>query len=737
MPITSADDLGSRYPPPRPSRLERWRQKIARLGFDPNWRPPNGARSLLRPEYEHEFDLLKAWINSAKAAVRQIEDGDEPTPPTEFNIPQSHFRDEAVALMPWFTGGVYEKEPQPVAFVSPLAPRREQPGGHAVDVEWFLTHAPDDIDPGIAQELQDGIDLGADLDCSVSCDFHHPSFWNDPACREKSLEALKEEAAAGCFLDLGEVPMLPLRCNPRFTVDQGVKADGVTRKLRAIVNLSWRLSVEGASVNDLIDLLDSLHELKLTSGVRFGRDVGILAEIAQAVVLIKRDMANAFRQMPISPFDWWMQCAISGRGVEVDTRMIMGAKSSVHKFQRIHEFIVRTFRKYLAEFDDSHPPTSDPALCRHLADRSTALGPEQGKRTSSTHPYVDDACHATSNDIVTLSSSYGCLKVGSSVERGRVHEYIIDKTYEEAGIAMAGGEKAEFKYDVMESLGVEVDLRSKTLRYPPRKIPALKTAISEVLAVPKGGNIKRKKIEKLVGKEKWVAHVALEIDRFLASAYAAANAKPAVIGVGDRLRSDQQEILAALDNLPEVPLVPASAFPPPESEQSLVIFQDASTSTGYGGWFIWDSILFYVADAWPSAVRQAFLDGRWSISPAEAWAELLMLFLASQVASEATAVTDFTDNESTRSAARKGRSSSDAMRPIAEGIAAFSGQTGRVVRTLRVTTLENKLADALSRGEEEAAAKAALALGIPAQRLFAPTHLLDMLPTSPDPDAAV
>ena len=250
---------------------------------------------------------------------------------------------------------------------------------------------------------------------------------------------------------------------------------------------------------------------------------------------------------------------------------------------------------------------------------------------------------------------------------------------------MAGGEKAEFKYDVMESLGVEVDLRSKSLRYPPRKIPALKAAISEILAVPKGGTIKRKKIEKLVGKEKWVAHVALEIDRFLASAYAAANAKPTVIGVGDRLRSDQQMIRDALDNLPEVPLVPASAFPPPESEGSLIVFQDASTSTGYGGWFIWKSILFYVADAWPSAVRQAFTDGRWSISPAEAWAELLMLSLASQVAAEATAVTDFTDNESTRSAARKGRSSSDAMRPIAEGIAAFSGQKGRVVRTPRVT----------------------------------------------------
>lgn len=443
-------------------------------------------------------------------------------------------------------------------------------------------------------------------------------------------------------------------------------------------------------------------------------------------------MANAFRQMPISPFDWWKQCAVSGRGVEVDTRMVMGAKSSVHKFQRIHEFIVRAFRKYLTAFDNSHPPTSDPGLRRNLAERAAALGPAQGNRISTTHPYVDDACHAVSNDVVTLTEQLGDLPADSKIERGRAHEHIIDRTYADAGVAMAGGEKAEFKYDVMESLGVEIDLQSKTLRYPPRKIPALQTAIREVLAVPKGGNIRKKKIEKLVGKEKWVAHVALEIDHCLASAYATANAKPTMVGVGDRLRSDQQQILAALDNLPEVPLVPASAFPPPESEQSLVVFQDASTSTGYGGWFVWRDVLYFVADAWPPAVRQAFTDGRWSISPAEAWAELLMLSLASQVAADATAVTDFTDNESTRAAARKGRSSSATMRPIAERIAALSSVSGRVVRTLRVTTLENKLADALSRGEEDAAVKAARELGIPAHRLSAPRHLLDLLPTAAD-----
>ena len=93
---------------------------------------------------------------------------------------------------------------------------------------------------------------------------------------------------------------------------------------------------------------------------------------------------------------------------------------------------------------------------------------------------LDDACHAISNDVVTLTEQLGDLPADSEIERGRAHELIIDRSYADAGVAMAGGEKAEFKYDVMESLGVELDLQSKTLRYPPRKIPALKTAIREM-----------------------------------------------------------------------------------------------------------------------------------------------------------------------------------------------------------------------------------------------------------------
>ena len=64
------------------------------------------------------------------------------------------------------------------------------------------------------------------------------------------------------------------------------------KNLRAIVNLSWG----ELAVNDTISL-DDLHDMKLTSGVRFGRDVGILARIAYGCWHICRDTQDASVQV--------------------------------------------------------------------------------------------------------------------------------------------------------------------------------------------------------------------------------------------------------------------------------------------------------------------------------------------------------------------------------------------------------------------------------------------------------
>ena len=79
-------------------------------------------------------------------------------------------------------------------------------------------------------------------------------------------------------------------------------------------------------------------------------------------------------------------------------------------------------------------------------------------------------------------------------------------------------------------------------------------------------------------------------------------------------------------------------------------------------------------------------------------------------AKERMCATDFTDNESARAAANKGRGA-PSMQAMAELIARWSVTTP--LRTMRVTTKENKSADDLSRPDgETAATELAARLGV-------------------------
>ena len=85
---------------------------------------------------------------------------------------------------------------------------------------------------------------------------------------------------------------------------------------------------------------------------------------------------------------------------------------------------------------------------------------------------------------------------------------------------------------------------------------------------------------------------------------------------------------------------------------------------------------------------------------------------------EALYVTDFTDNEGARAAAQRGTATSPAMAPIAEELARLTAEAGIAVRTARVTTDENKLADGLSRDSRAQLEWAAADAGVEAIELM-------------------
>ena len=164
-----------------------------------------------------------------------------------------------------------------------------------------------------------------------------------------------------------------------------------------------------------------------------------------------------------------------------------------------------------------------------------------------------------------------------------------------------------------------------------------------------------------------------------------------------------------------LPLVPASYFPAFGSFVHIVGLQDASSTTGGGGWLLVEGKMHGISVRWPLWLIEAMRQMRYSISPAELWTELALLVILLRVQRRCvhSFVTDFTDNESARAAANRGRSATASMHPIAQAIARIANRDDITLRTLRVSTKENATADAMSReGGIQAGKDLAARLGV-------------------------
>ena len=219
------------------------------------------------------------------------------------------------------------------------------------------------------------------------------------------------------------------------------------------------------------------------------------------------------------------------------------------------------------------------------------------------------------------------------------------------------------------------------------------------------------------------AHIALEANPLLASGWAVVRAPggSSKITLSSKCVADQREIISILNEGTAMPLTPKSSFPTFESTWHIITFQDASTSTGAGGWALINAHLHGIRVEWPQWVIDAFAQNLWSISPAELWIIRVVLRIVGERANQRTPfyITSFTDNESARAAANKFTSNAPAMHVIAHDIGLWFNRIAGVsasvsMRTMRVTTKENATADAASRfGGEDALQQLALELGVP------------------------
>jgi hypothetical protein len=195
--------------------------------------------------------------------------------------------------------------------------------------------------------------------------------------------------------------------------------------------------------------------------------------------------------------------------------------------------------------------------------------------------------------------------------------------------------------------------------------------------------------------------------------------------------------------MPTVPLIPASFFPPSAAAECIHPFQDACETYGIGGFFydagVGDAGCFrYYIMKWPPFVGEALRarPRRWTIAAGELFAELVAVdavvrFTAKQY------ITDYTDNEVARATANRGSSAVPSLEPLVVALQSVVLSSGRHLRTVRVTTKENSISDALSRADTAPMLALAAEAGIPAIPFPVPHWMWTLLgplvtPISPD-----
>ena len=673
------------------AELARWVVERAGVGrgaqaeqqVSTGWRPAGGAAGLFWDRAD--WTAMQVWTRAAAAAWERMAAGEAPEPPPDLHIPAHRMRPEARALAPWATGGELAESPVPVAQM------RQEPPTCGLRAAFFHAQARrGDEDSEICHELPWGFELDGSTE-DIYLAFHHPSCYPQEGSDSFSAAEWRQAATGvvdvegpggrGWLQQMGEVPFVPMRAVPRGIADQ-------VHKLRVVTDHTYPFGA-GVSTNECVGL-EHLPDIKLSSGVRYAHMVAVMRASGAPILMWKRDAVSAYRQVPMAPCELWKCGTVGPGGLLVDTRLSFGSRVAPNKFQRLMMVALREVMRRIHAFDVAHPPTA-PALRAWLQGRQEAVG-DGGM--AAVVQYIDDSCGVSLHDVVEATGR----------RRGHHHTEIFDEVMVEAGVEMAEGEKREESQVEMEALGVVVSAAEECVYYPDKKRERVERIIDHMLNRAAAGQmVERRQVESLMGKLKWVAHVAPTLAPRLASGFAMARARgrPAKVRPSAQFVADMRAVRGELGSLPRIPLAPRSEFPPIHTRASVLGFQDASGSWGIGGFFVSGDTLFFYQEQYPADIRRALERREITIATTELAAELaLVAAVAARRRSgevEAAYMTDFTDNEAARAAAQRGTASSATMAPLAEELARLVAAEGLALRTARVTTDENKLTDGLSR----------------------------------------
>ena len=509
----------------------------------------------------------------------------------------------------------------------------------------------------------------------------------------------------------------PCRSDPQNVVVQKGKPRMTTDK-------SMRLASWVKSYNEMLDL-GTIAPIQYVRVSQLGRAAAIMLASEAEVRIWGYDLEAFFRKTAKQRLHWWMSSTCQWDGYGQDTRVQFGQREAPVLCGRQSCFVVWAIRRELDRLGQEYAPR-DVKVLAFIATRAA-----QAKAGDHAHAwavlyfllmYVDDGGAVSFNDLISDKQGRPIMvaaKEGGFEQQRRAHLY---------GAATLGvieyyghrGSEGKCVWDVLahDFLGVTLDLVMGAMYLTEAKRQHYAELCRDAGAgaeLPNGcRKVDGEELNSLMHK---LMHAASCTPLGRQHLY---HIRGAVRG-GSRLREGkvlsaqaQQELrwwCAHLTGPQGVPLASRLQWPGASEDGVLVVYGDASREltnpreSGWGGWCVLGTTFFYIEGRWNEAEVKLL-----SINVLEAHTlDMLtgtMLDLADRrhkagcadCAKPVTHVSEFTDNTATEHSSERGKPTEWRMHRIVQRRYEENRARGVFTHTDRITSVDNDVADGLSRG---------------------------------------
>lgn len=508
------------------------------------------------------------------------------------------------------------------------------------------------------------------------------------------------------------VPFWPVRATAYSVVEE---ERGAVRKHRMTIDLSWprpEAGLDVGSVNGTIDR-SSWPVVRMVRATQLAESAAILQTAGVGVLVWSFDCEAYYRKVGRQRGEVWRNCYVVGDGWVVDEREQFGDASAAVKCCRMSNYLAWLVRRAMRAVDEMYP-TRDPAVLEWLRERPEVEG---ASSLGFFGLYVDDGAGGSIDDLLYDAAGAPVLMHGPDVRppvcgpverpvRGRhcrraeLHFAAACEAVESVG-HLSEPTKEQSPREVLEVLGVEVDLVARRLRLAPGKRESYAARAERVagMAANEAGLAAcgLKEFEGVLHRLLFAACCFPQGRQWLHCMFRVARARFRLeggrVGVSETVRRALRRWAAELrsEGHEGVPLASRGAFPLAGAPGVGVAYSDASGGFGFGAWTLHEGRVLYLEGQWTEAEREGM---HINLKELFAMAVSLGTFLP---ITGSKYMAEFTDNTAAEGAARRLSPSTAPMQRLVERRVDLLRARGAFSAVARVATDENRWADLLSR----------------------------------------